>query len=138
DVVVMAAAVADYRIADVADRKLTKEDAGVDRRTLELVENPDILAGLVAARRPGQTIAGFAAETPGEGETLIERGRGKRARKGVDLLAVNEVGWGVGFESSDNALTFIDAGDRVTAEARGTKREVAEALWDVILGIRGA
>ena len=138
DVAVMAAAVADYRVADIADRKLTKEAADADRRTLELVENPDILAGLVTARRPGQTIVGFAAETPGEGETLIDRGRRKRARKGVDLLAVNEVGWGVGFERDDNALVLIDAADRVVAEAQGTKREVAEALWDAILGVRGA
>ena len=138
DVVVMAAAVADYRVAGVADRKLTKEDAGADRRTLELVENPDILAGLVTARRPGQTIVGFAAETPGEGETLIDRGRRKRARKGVDLLAVNEVGWGVGFERDDNSLVIIDAADRVAAEAQGTKRDVAEALWDAIVGVRGS
>lgn len=136
DVVVMAAAVADYRVADVADSKLAKEDAGGSGRTLELVENPDILAGLVAARRGGQTIVGFAAETPGEGETLLDRGRRKRARKGVDLLAVNEVGWGVGFESDENALLMIDAADAVVAEAQGTKRETAEALWDAILSVR--
>ena len=136
DVVVMAAAVADYRVADVAERKLAKEDAGAPARTLELVENPDILAGLVAARSDGQTIVGFAAETPGEGETLLDRGRRKRARKGVDLLAVNEVGWGVGFEAEDNALLMIDAADAVVAEARGTKREAAEALWDAILSVR--
>jgi phosphopantothenoylcysteine decarboxylase/phosphopantothenate--cysteine ligase len=138
DVVVMAAAVADYRVADVADRKLAKEDAGAPARTLELVENPDILAGLVAARSDGQTIVGFAAETPGDGETLFDRGRRKRARKGVDLLAVNEVGWGVGFETEDNALLMIDAADAVVAEARGTKREAAEALWDAILSVRGS
>jgi len=138
DVVVMAAAVADYRVADVADRKLTKEDAAGPGRTLELVENPDILAGLVAARRDGQTVVGFAAETPDEGETLVDRGRRKRARKGVDLLAVNEVGWGIGFERDDNALVVIDAADRIAAEAHGTKREVAEALWDAILAARGS
>jgi phosphopantothenoylcysteine decarboxylase/phosphopantothenate--cysteine ligase len=102
------------------------------------VENPDILAGLVAARSDGQTIVGFAAETPGDGESLFDRGRRKRARKGVDLLAVNEVGWGVGFETEDNALLMIDAADAVVAEARGTKREAAEALWDAILSVRGS
>ncbi|MDF2556073.1 MAG: coaBC, partial [Microbacterium sp.] len=100
DVVVMAAAVADYRVAEVSERKLAKESRD-GTLTLELVENPDIVAGLVAGRRPGQTIVGFAAETA-TGEELRERAARKRERKGVDLLAVNEVGWDRGFEVAEN------------------------------------
>ncbi|MCB1273782.1 MAG: bifunctional phosphopantothenoylcysteine decarboxylase/phosphopantothenate--cysteine ligase CoaBC [Leucobacter sp.] len=136
DVLVMAAAVADYRVANVAERKLTKEAAAGTPPTLELVENADILVGLVAARKPGQTIVGFAAEMPAEGETLLERGIRKRRRKGVDLLAVNAVGWDAGFERPTNALTLIDAHDAVVAEPSGTKRETAEALIDAILRLR--
>ena len=141
DVVVMAAAVADYQVAEVAERKLTKEAAAGVARTTELVENE----GLAARRSPGQTIVGFAAEMPEPGETLLERGIRKRRRKGVDLLAVNAVGWSEGFEQADNALVIIcllytsdaaDDGDRVAAEAAGSKRETAEALIDAILAAR--
>lgn len=136
DVIVMAAAVADYRVAEVAERKLTKEAAAGVPPTIELVENEDILAGLAARRSPGQTIVGFAAEMPEPGETLLERGIRKRRRKGVDLLAVNAVGWSEGFEQADNALVIIDDRDRVAAEAAGSKRETAEALIDAILRLR--
>ena len=132
DVVVMAAAVADYRVAEVSDAKLAKEAAAGPGITLHLIENDDILAGLVRARRDGQTVVGFAAETPGDGETLLDRGRRKAARKGADLLAVNHVGWSRGFESDDNEVVLLDAGGEVVADARGSKREVADALWDAV------
>jgi len=132
DVIVMAAAVADYRVAAVSDRKLTK-DGGDGTLTLELTENPDIVAGLVADRRPGQTVVGFAAETA-TGAELLDRARGKRERKGVDLLAVNEVGWEQGFETEDNRLLLL-TGDAAPA-VQGTKREVADALWDAVLRLR--
>ena len=137
DVVVMAAAVADYRPAKAADRKLTKESTRGRKLTLELVENEDILKALVAARRPGQTIVGFAAETASDRAELLERGRRKAARKGADLLAVNEVGWDVGFETSVNTLAILAADGELVAEASGTKREVADALWDAVLRVRG-
>jgi len=134
DVVVMAAAVADYRPASAAERKLSKEDGRLT--AIELVENDDIVAGLVAARRSGQTIVGFAAETAADAADLRERGIRKRRRKGVDLLAVNDVGEGRGFERPDNALLIVGPGDEVVAEASGTKREVADALWDAIASQR--
>ncbi|KAF2418329.1 bifunctional phosphopantothenoylcysteine decarboxylase/phosphopantothenate--cysteine ligase CoaBC [Microbacterium sp. B35-30] len=136
DVIVMAAAVADYRVAEVSPRKRSKESAGGGGITLDLIENDDILAGLVRRRREGQTIVGFAAETPGDGETLLDRGRRKAARKGTDLLAVNEVGWTKGFEAADNAVTVIDVGGEVVAARRGSKTDVAEALWDAVLVVR--
>lgn len=135
DVVVMAAAVADYRVAETADRKLAKEDTG-GVLTLQLVATEDILAGLVRGRRDGQTIVGFAAETETDADALLDRARRKRRRKGVDLLAVNEVGWQKGFESAENALTILGAEDEVVAQASGSKREVADALWDAVLTSR--
>ncbi|TRY19740.1 bifunctional phosphopantothenoylcysteine decarboxylase/phosphopantothenate--cysteine ligase CoaBC [Tessaracoccus rhinocerotis] len=136
DVVVMAAAVADYRVAGTSDTKLSKK--GDEGLSLDLVQNPDILAGLVEDRVPGQTIVGFAAETAPTEEELLSKGRAKRRRKGVDLLAVNEVGWDKGFESGENLLVFLDARDEEIARSHGSKRRVADALWDAVLTIRGS
>ncbi len=133
DVVVMVAAVADYRVAEVAAHKLRKEDGPLQ---LDLVENPDILTGLVAARRPGQTIVGFAAETAADDAELLERGRRKRARKGVDLLAVNRVSWDEGFEAAENRVLLLDAHENVVADAAGTKRAVADAIWEAVAAAR--
>lgn len=135
DVVVMAAAVADYRVAEASERKLAKEETG-GALTLALIETDDILAALVRDRRPGQTIVGFAAETETDAAALLERARRKRRRKGVDLLAVNEVGWQKGFETTDNTLTLIGAEDEVVATVSGSKRVVAEALWDAVVARR--
>lgn len=131
EVVIMAAAVSDYRVADVSDSKIRKEDSDT-APTLTLVENPDILVGLVRARREGQVIVGFAAETAESEAELLERGRRKLARKGVDLLAVNAVGWNEGFESGSNVIHVLDADGRVARTASGTKREVADALLDTV------
>lgn len=131
DVIVMAAAVADYRVAEVADQKLRKEDRS-QAPTLNLVENPDILRGLVRDRRSGQLIVGFAAETVASEEELLERGRRKLARKGCDFLAVNAVGWTQGFESERNELLVLNAEGEIVSHARGTKREAARTLLDAI------
>jgi len=136
DVVVMAAAVADYRVAQVAEGKIRKEEGGGAAPVLELIENPDILVGLVHARRPGQTIVGFAAETVESEAELLERGRRKLARKGVDLLAVNAVGWSEGFESHENTLHVLGIDGGVLARVSGTKREAADALLDEVLAAR--
>jgi phosphopantothenoylcysteine decarboxylase/phosphopantothenate--cysteine ligase len=133
DVVVMVAAVADFRPAEVSHEKIRKEDGG-GTATLSLVQNPDILAELVETRRPGQRLVGFAAETADSDEELRERGRRKRERKGVDLLAVNRVDWDRGFEGGDNAIVLLDA-DGVVGEASGSKRTVADALWDAVAAL---
>jgi phosphopantothenoylcysteine decarboxylase/phosphopantothenate--cysteine ligase len=130
-VVVMAAAVADYRPVQVSDRKLTKESGGVP--TIELIENEDIVAALVSARRPGQLVVGFAAETPEDEAELLARARGKQQRKGVDLLVVNEVGWERGFESAENAVQILGQGGEVAGTASGAKRAVAAAIWDAVV-----
>lgn len=137
DVIVMAAAVADYSVAAVSEQKVRKQDSP-GGLTLELVENRDIVAGLVGARREGQTIVAFAAETVADDAELLERARAKAARKGVDLLAANAVGWTRGFETADNSLTIVDRGGRVVATASGSKDETAHALLDAIVAVRSA
>ncbi len=139
-VVVMAAAVADYRPAQASAQKLTKEDGILER--IELVENEDVLAALAAARRDGrapegQVLVGFAAETLTDPEARRERARRKRERKGVDLLAVNLANAEHGFERADNAVEIIGPHGGVIADAVGDKRRIAAMLWDVVLGLRG-
>ncbi|MCR2802157.1 bifunctional phosphopantothenoylcysteine decarboxylase/phosphopantothenate--cysteine ligase CoaBC [Microbacterium sp. zg-Y818] len=136
DVLVMAAAVADYRPAQVSTAKLTKEH-GDGTLTLQLVENPDVVAGLAAHRREGQTVVAFAAETGADAVERLERARGKRERKGVDLLVLNEVGWERGFESTRNAVVIVGEGGAVVGEAAGTKRQTADAVWDAVVALRG-
>ncbi|MBF4608912.1 bifunctional phosphopantothenoylcysteine decarboxylase/phosphopantothenate--cysteine ligase CoaBC [Curtobacterium sp. VKM Ac-1393] len=131
DVVVMTAAVADYRPAEVLAEKL-KKDAQGERMTLELVRNPDVLADLVAARRSGQVIVGFAAETEPDRDARVELGRAKIARKPADLLVVNHVGWTAGFEREENAIEVLVPGGAVVRETSGTKAEVATAVLDLV------
>jgi phosphopantothenoylcysteine decarboxylase/phosphopantothenate--cysteine ligase len=133
DVVVMAAAVADYRPVEVADAKIKKRGDGADL-TLRLVENPDVLRGLVEERRPGRVVVGFAAETARSRGELLELGRAKAERKGADLLVLNAVGWSTGFATPDNDVVVLDASGAAVAEARGSKREVADAVLDEVVG----
>ncbi|MFB7249715.1 bifunctional phosphopantothenoylcysteine decarboxylase/phosphopantothenate--cysteine ligase CoaBC [Microbacterium sp. NPDC056234] len=133
EVLVMAAAVADYRPAEKAERKLTKESGTLER--IELVENEDIVAGLAADRHAGRLVVAFAAETPQDEHEMLERARRKRERKGVDLLVVNEVGWEQGFESADNTVQIV-AAEGVVGAASGTKRQVADAVWDAVVAAR--
>lgn len=131
DVLVMTAAVADYRPAEVLESKLKKEQQG-DRMTLELVKNPDVLAELVAARRVGQVVVGFAAETEPDRDARIALGRAKIARKPADLLVVNHVGWSHGFEREENAIEVLTPNGEVVRETAGSKAEVATAVLDLV------
>ncbi|PZE23051.1 phosphopantothenoylcysteine decarboxylase [Curtobacterium sp. MCBD17_034] len=131
DVVVMTAAVADFRPAEVRPSKLKKEDAG-DHLTLELVRNPDVLADLVAARRAGQLVVGFAAETEPDRAARLDLARDKLARKPADLLVVNRVGWDHGFERGHNAVEVLAAGGDVVREASGSKAEIAHVVLDLV------
>ncbi|WP_103064430.1 bifunctional phosphopantothenoylcysteine decarboxylase/phosphopantothenate--cysteine ligase CoaBC [Actinomyces qiguomingii] len=144
DAVVMAAAVADYRPADVAGFKLKKRlldtsvrpDEGAAGPTITLVENPDILAELVTdpPRRDDRTVlvVGFAAETGDAHGDVLAHGVVKARRKGADLLAVNAVGADRGFGDVPNAVVVLDASGQEVARAQGTKREVADALVALI------
>ena len=137
DVIVMAAAVADYRPVNPAGNKLHKADTG-ERFSLELVANPDVLAELVAARRPGQVIVGFAAETAADDDELLALGWAKRARKQCDVLVLNRVGTdpesGVErvFGQSDTAVWMLMADGTTVHDAQGDKLSVAHAILDVI------
>ncbi|GEA88780.1 bifunctional phosphopantothenoylcysteine decarboxylase/phosphopantothenate--cysteine ligase CoaBC [Cellulomonas cellasea] len=136
DVVVMAAAVADFRPATSAETKI-KKDADGATRALELVQTTDILAELSAPRlRAGQLVVGFAAETGDAEGTVLDHGRAKARRKGADLLVVNAVGGGRGFGTADNDVTILDGNGDVVAVAAGSKDDVAHAVWDAVL-LRG-
>ncbi|WP_372699205.1 bifunctional phosphopantothenoylcysteine decarboxylase/phosphopantothenate--cysteine ligase CoaBC [Arthrobacter sp. JSM 101049] len=132
DAVVMAAAVADFRPADYARSKIKKKgDDGAP--TLTLVRNPDILAGLVDRRRADPAagpavIVGFAAETGDEEGSVMDHARAKLARKGCDLLVVNEVGATLGFGTEDNTVTVLSADGADEIQVAGTKDEVAGAV----------
>jgi phosphopantothenoylcysteine decarboxylase/phosphopantothenate--cysteine ligase len=106
DIYIAAAAVGDYRPAEVAERKLKKQ-AGADM-VLKLAENPDILASL-SAQPTHPFLVGFAAET----HEVANYARGKLQRKGLDMIAANRVGEGMGFETADNALTLYWADGEV-------------------------
>ena len=131
DAVIMAAAVADYRPETVAEGKIKKETQG-DTLDLHLVRNPDILRELTAARRQGQVVVGFAAETEGDRDALLELGRAKAARKGVDYLVVNRVGWTEGFATDRNEIVVLNGAGDIVAEAEGSKASVADRILDVI------
>ncbi|MCU1524716.1 MAG: coaBC [Microbacteriaceae bacterium] len=135
DIVIMAAAVADYRPESVAQSKIKKETQG-DRLTLELVKNPDILAGLADTRRAGQIIVGFAAETERDADAMIEIGRVKIARKGSDYLLVNRVGWNEGFATDGNSVVMLDRLGDIVMEASGSKSSIADRLLDVLARAR--
>ncbi|WP_027478959.1 bifunctional phosphopantothenoylcysteine decarboxylase/phosphopantothenate--cysteine ligase CoaBC [Gryllotalpicola ginsengisoli] len=135
DAVVMAAAVADYRPAQVQQGKIKKEHTG-ERLTVEFVVNPDILAELSAAKREGQTVIGFAAETESDPATLLELGRKKIARKGCDFLVVNNVGWNHGFATDDNDIVVLNRAGDIVMEASGSKLSVADRILDATLSGR--
>lgn len=131
DIVIMAAAVADYRPETVADAKIKKDVQG-DVLDLRLVKNPDILAGLAANRRAGQLIVGFAAETEPDDAKLKQLGAAKVARKGADLLVVNRVGWNEGFATEGNTVIVLNRTGDIVGEASGSKRSVADRILDLL------
>lgn len=132
DIVIMAAAVADYRPVSVAEAKIKKELQG-DTMQLRLVKNPDILQGLSAARRPGQIIVGFAAETESDRDRLLELGRAKALRKGADFLVLNTVGWTEGFATEGNTVIVLGGAGDIVGEATGSKSTVADCILDLLV-----
>lgn len=131
DVVIMAAAVADYRPENIAESKIKKDVQG-DTLTLTLVKNPDILAGLASRRRNGQVIIGFAAETESDPARLLQLGRDKVARKGCDYLVLNSVGWSEGFATDGNAIVVLNGVGDIVGETSGTKASVADHILDLL------
>jgi phosphopantothenoylcysteine decarboxylase / phosphopantothenate---cysteine ligase len=134
DIVVMAAAPADFTPASPSQTKIKKsEDSGLEVR---LVQTADILASLVKARTDSrQVLVGFAAETPGDGQTLLDLGRAKLARKGCDLLVLNEVGPNLVFGQSDSEITLLTAAG-ATGPFAGNKDTLAHQIWNEALALR--
>jgi phosphopantothenoylcysteine decarboxylase/phosphopantothenate--cysteine ligase len=127
DAVVMAAAVADFRPAGYQGSKI-KKTPGAEPEPIALAKNPDILAELAAGRPPGQVVVGFAAET----DDVLANGREKLARKGCDLLVVNQVGEDLTFGRPDNAAVVLGADGTSTEVPRGAKEALAEVVWDLV------
>jgi phosphopantothenoylcysteine decarboxylase/phosphopantothenate--cysteine ligase len=131
DVLVMAAAVADFRPSTAVDDKIKK--TGRDSLALELEPTTDVLSALAELRRPGQTLVGFAAEHGGD---AAEHGRLKLERKRVDAVVVNDISDpAIGFESDENEVTIVAAAG-VKAVPRGPKTAVAAAIVDVVEELR--
>ncbi|MDQ3631519.1 MAG: bifunctional phosphopantothenoylcysteine decarboxylase/phosphopantothenate--cysteine ligase CoaBC, partial [Actinomycetota bacterium] len=131
DVLLMAAAVADFRPVTPAADKLKK--LGRANLVVTLEPTPDVLTGLAASRAPGQTLVGFAAET---GAGAVAYGREKLERKGLDAVVVNDVaGAGIGFDAAENEVTFVTA-DGVEHIPRSAKRDVAFAILSLVERMR--
>jgi phosphopantothenoylcysteine decarboxylase / phosphopantothenate---cysteine ligase len=132
DVVVMAAAVADFRPESVATAKLKKGSAA-EPSAVPLTRNPDVLAELVTKRTAGQLVVGFAAETGDDDADVLTHARAKLARKGCDLLVVNDVSAGQVFGRAENTVTVLAADGAVTELPRDTKDAVAAGIWAAIV-----
>jgi len=136
DVVVMSAAVADFRPADYADAKIKKSD-DTSAPMLYLVQNPHILREVAGERsRPGQTVVGFAAETGDAEHSALELGRRKLAKYGVDLLVVNEVGADKVFGRTETEAVIVETGGAETPVPPGSKAVLADLIWDRVLARR--
>ncbi len=135
DAVVMAAAPADFRPAEFADAKIKKTHDG-SAPQISLVENPDILAELVSNRPASDRrpfIVGFAAETGDASGSVIDHARAKLARKGCDLLVVNDVSAGQVFGSPENQAVILSADGSVQEVALGPKIDLAHTIWDAVV-----
>jgi phosphopantothenoylcysteine decarboxylase/phosphopantothenate--cysteine ligase len=130
DVVVMAAAPADFRPASIAPQKIKKTDSGTPE-PIVLVTNPDIAAELGANKRPGQVLVAFAAET----HDAVEHARAKLVRKRADLIVVNEVGPDRVFGSDRNEVTLLGADGASTTLGELPKDDVADMIWDRAIGV---
>ena len=131
DVLLMAAAVVDFRPANPVAGKLTK--AGNDQLHIDFERTPDVLAALASGRRRGQTVVGFAAE---HGDGGLARARGKLGRKGLDAIVVNDISRSdIGFDAADNEVTILTAADEVHV-ALASKPAVARAVLDTVVRLR--
>jgi phosphopantothenoylcysteine decarboxylase/phosphopantothenate--cysteine ligase len=128
DVVVMAAAPADFRPVSYQSQKIKKSGDGT-APTIELTTTPDIAAELGARKRPGQVLVAFAAET----HDALAHGREKLERKRADLIVVNEVGPGLAFGTADNAAWVLRADGQDVELSRRPKEELADAVWDLVV-----
>ena len=130
DILLMAAAVADFRPANPASIKLKKTAADAPT-SIALEQTDDVLSGLADRRRPGQILVGFAAE---HGAGAVAYGRGKLERKRLDAVVVNDISRPeIGFDSAENEVTIVTASQGETTIAQTSKRKIAEAVLDTVL-----
>ena len=134
DAVVMAAAPADFRPTEFVTSKIKKTADGAAPQ-ISLVENPDILAGLVTSRgeATAPVLVGFAAETGDADASVLEHARAKLQRKGCDLLVVNDVGDGRVFGRDDTEAVILSSDGSATEVAPGPKIDLAHAIWDTVV-----
>ncbi|NHC22049.1 bifunctional phosphopantothenoylcysteine decarboxylase/phosphopantothenate--cysteine ligase CoaBC [Nocardioides sp. IC4_145] len=133
DAVVMAAAPADFRPATYSDAKMKKAADG-SAPAIELVQNPDVLHEISTTRpRPDTVVVGFAAETGDDTGSVLDLARAKLARKGCDLLVVNDVSGGAVFGSPENEAVILGADGTATDVPRGSKSALAHAIWDEVV-----
>lgn len=132
DVVIKAAAVADYRVAEAAHQKLKRKETG-ETMSLQLVQNPDILTEVGRLKKTGQLVVGFAAET----NDVIEQAKQKMIAKRCDFLVANDVTEaGAGFDVDTNRVHILDAAGEVESLPLMSKELVAERIWDRIAKLR--
>ncbi len=130
DAVVMAAAPADFRPTSRSEAKIKKAEDG-SAPAIELEQNPDVLRELAGHRtHPEQVVVGFAAETGDATGSVLDLARAKLARKGCDLLVVNDVSGGAVFGSPDNEAVILEADGGFVEVPRGSKGALAHAIWD--------
>lgn len=133
DAVVMAAAPADYRPTETATSKMKKSDDG-SAPTIHLAQTPDVLAEISRDRsNPAAVIVGFAAETGDDAGSVLDHGRAKLARKGCDLLVVNDVRGGKVFGASDNEAVILDVDGGAQEVPLASKSVLAHAIWDRVV-----
>ena len=126
DLIIAAAAVADYRPASFSEQKIKKSGTSP---SLDLTETKDVIAAVAASRRPGQIIVGFSAES----EKLMEHAAAKRIAKGLDWIVANDItAEGAGFDIDTNIVTLIGPKDQQIALPLMTKREVADRILDTV------
>ena len=132
DAVVMAAAPADFRPVHRSDTKIKKSEDG-SAPIISLEQNPDILKELAAHRpTPGTVVVGFAAETGDKSGSVLDLARAKLARKGCDLLVVNDVSGGAVFGADDNEAVILAADGTTVDVPRGSKGALAHVIWDQV------
>ncbi len=134
DIAIMAAAPADFTPANTSDTKIKKSgDSGLE---LRLIQTTDILVSLGKARTDSrQVLVGFAAETPSDGQTLLDLGYAKLKRKGCDMLVLNEVGPNLAFGQPDNQITILTS-EGASGPLAGSKDTLAHRIWDDALSLR--
>jgi phosphopantothenoylcysteine decarboxylase/phosphopantothenate--cysteine ligase len=132
DAVVMAAAPADFRPTATSGSKIKKSDDG-SAPVVELTQNPDVLREISTHRtHAGSVIVGFAAETGDETGSVLDLARAKLARKGCDLLVVNDVSGGAVFGSPENEAVILGADGSAVEVPRGSKAALAHVIWDQV------